>query len=79
MADNCAACDAAMPYGHTCMQSTQWTSPYRIACDDHNEHRPVFTRGRPLLDDSCPWCIIKTLSDENGLLKRSLIMLAKEE
>jgi len=32
--------------------------PYRVACDNHNEHKPIFTDGRPLLDDRCPWCVI---------------------
>lgn len=37
-----------------------WTPPYRVACDRHDECRPVFTAGRPL-DDRCPWCVIESL------------------
>jgi hypothetical protein len=38
------------------MNAATWSEPYRVACDKHNEFRPVFTNGRPLLDDTCPWC-----------------------
>jgi hypothetical protein len=38
--------------------------PYRVACDNHNEHGPIFTDGRPLLDDRCPWCVIAALEKQ---------------
>jgi hypothetical protein len=37
------------------------SNPMRVACDRHNEFRPVYVTGRPLLDDRCPWCRIEEL------------------
>lgn len=38
------------------MSDGKWSAPFRVACDKHNEHMPVYTDGRPLMDDACPWC-----------------------
>jgi hypothetical protein len=43
------------------LKSPEKSNPMRVACDRHNEFRPVYTTGRPLLDDRCPWCRIEEL------------------